>query len=126
MGGTHVAAAMVDPVAGTVVGRQRERLDSSGSLAGILAGMTEMAGRMSVPRPVTWGVAIPGPFHYDTGVGDFAGADKFGALEGSTSGPSSPRGCRASRAADSSTTPPRSGWGRRATAPRTTRSGCSS
>jgi len=82
VGGTHVAAALVDPVAGTVSGRRRERLDSSGTLDEIMAGLTDMAGRMPVARPVPWGVAIPGPFHYDTGVGDFAGADKFHALEG--------------------------------------------
>lgn len=81
IGGTHVAAAVVDPEAGVVGQRLREPLDSSGTLDEVLGTVASVAARLPVGQPTGWAVAMPGPFDYERGIGDFSGADKFHALE---------------------------------------------
>lgn len=81
VGGTHVAAALVDPVGGVVGERLREPLDSAGSREAVVGRLAEVARRLPLPEPARWAVAMPGPFDYERGIGDFRGADKFHALE---------------------------------------------
>lgn len=81
IGGTHVAAALADTAAGVVGERIREPLDSAGPLEAMLEALAAVARRVPVGAPTEWAVAIPGPFDYVRGVGDFRGNDKFHALE---------------------------------------------
>ncbi|WP_426626139.1 ROK family protein [Leifsonia sp. McL0607] len=85
VGGTHVTAALVsrgDGERARVIERHRAHLDSAGDAASILAGIAAAGARLGVAGPVTWGVAIPGPFDYATGVGRFDGVAKFESLDG--------------------------------------------
>lgn len=84
VGGTHVTAALVDLDQRQVVGQvHRVDLDSQGTQEQILGVMLE-AGRMLPVDQVEpcWAVAMPGPFDYERGIGDFQGVDKFQALKG--------------------------------------------
>ncbi len=84
IGGTHVTAALVDVNAGVVMGAtlQRAALNASAS-AGELLGAIILCGRgLVVPARQRWGVAIPGPFDYERGIGLFADVGKFEALNG--------------------------------------------
>jgi len=84
IGGTHVASAMVDVARPVVVSgtRTRRPLDADGSAASILASVVACAGALTAAPGSVWGVAIPGPFDYATGIGRFEGVAKFGALNG--------------------------------------------
>ncbi|HSY16066.1 MAG TPA: ROK family protein [Jatrophihabitantaceae bacterium] len=83
VGGTHVAAAMVDVTAWRVVGRPvRLELDSAGSAAQILRTITRAADSLGVEAGAVWGIAMPDPFDYRAGVARFRGVDKFDALDG--------------------------------------------
>lgn len=84
IGGTHVTAAWVrtgrwgvEPGSST-----RLRLDAGGSTDEVLATIVETATAIGPAGGARWGVAIPGPFDYDRGVGDFRGVGKFAALHG--------------------------------------------
>jgi glucokinase len=83
IGGTHVTAARVstgpDPA---VLARFRADLDADGPAAAIVAELTEAAARLGVWEPCEWGVAIPGPFDYEAGVGRFESVAKFAHLNG--------------------------------------------
>jgi glucokinase len=84
IGGTHVSAALVDtslwtPVPGS---SRREPLNSAGTSAEILEGISRCATALGARRDSTWGVAIPGPFDYANGIGTFEGVRKFDALRG--------------------------------------------
>lgn len=83
LGGTHVLAGLVDVAAGAVLGPsvRRVALDADAPAEEILRAVSEAAGH-AYPRPSRWGVAIPGPFDYDAGVGSFAGTAKFSSLAG--------------------------------------------
>ena len=88
IGGTHVTAALVDPAAARAVARVREPLDAQGGREDILGAITgcahalvRQAGTHQVAGAV-WGVAVPGPFDYATGLARFAGVGKFDALYG--------------------------------------------
>lgn len=84
IGGSHVTAALVDLPAGDVVtgSVRRNSLCSSGSAADILDAIAACAGAVPAPRGEVWGVAVPGPFDYQRGVGLFAGVGKFDSLRG--------------------------------------------
>lgn len=89
VGGTHVTAALVDPGAGSVLpgSLRRRALDAQGGAVEIVHDMAAAAAAASAaltpPRTaLTWGVAMPGPFDYERGVGDFEGVGKFQALRG--------------------------------------------
>ncbi|WP_342373232.1 ROK family protein [Propioniciclava soli] len=82
VGGTHVTSALVDPERSRVVRSQRSDLDSSADRATLLTGLVAAArglGGDADGLPLT--VAIPGPFDYARGVGNFEGVEKFGALK---------------------------------------------
>ncbi|RII18368.1 hypothetical protein DSC45_10655 [Streptomyces sp. YIM 130001] len=83
MGGTHVTAALVDLAAGAVIGEPaRESLSPHGAADEVLGRLALAASRIGAPRDACWGVAVPGPFAYETGVALFAGVGKFDALYG--------------------------------------------
>ncbi|MBO0870183.1 MAG: ROK family protein [Micromonosporaceae bacterium] len=84
IGGTHVTAALVArDGAGQRVDRMRRRpLSASGSAEQILASLVRAAGELGAPERATWGVAIPGPFDYQRGIGEYHDVGKFDALAG--------------------------------------------
>lgn len=82
IGGTHVTAALIDPLDGQVTSRTREPLDADGDAETILGVVLGCADGLLVPPGVRWGVAVPGPFDYAKGVALFQGVGKFDALYG--------------------------------------------
>ncbi|TDV57646.1 ROK family protein [Actinophytocola oryzae] len=80
IGGSHVTAALVDPVTGEVGPRVRRSLDGDAQAPVLLAAIASAG--LSVCPGGGWGVAVPGPFDYEAGVGRFAGVGKFAALNG--------------------------------------------
>lgn len=84
IGGTHVTAALVDPVAWTVVAGSvtRRHLDAGAPADALLADLVAAAASLAAPEDVTWGVAVPDPFDYDRGIALFEGVGKFDSLNG--------------------------------------------
>ncbi|HEU5130288.1 MAG TPA: ROK family protein [Glycomyces sp.] len=82
IGGTHVTAALVDPADWTVIEQARFALDASASAEALLDAFAAAARAVGPGTTSRWGIAIPGPFDYAHGVGDFTGVAKFGALKG--------------------------------------------
>ena len=91
IGGSHVTAALADLCSGRLVpgSTVRSPVDPAGSRDAILARWIGAARRLpsrsasdAAPAARTWGVAMPGPFDYDRGVGRFTGVGKFTALAG--------------------------------------------
>ncbi|MFF5040315.1 ROK family protein [Streptomyces nigra] len=84
IGGTHVTAALVEPstsvpLPSTVV---RRSLSSDAAADDILDAIALAAAALPAGHSLSWGVAMPGPFDYATGVGDFTGIGKFESLSG--------------------------------------------
>ncbi|MFE7578134.1 ROK family protein, partial [Streptomyces sp. NPDC057521] len=84
IGGTHVTAAVIDtasarPAPLTVV---REPVPADAPAGELLDAIAAAGARAEAPAGAHWGVAIPGPFDYETGVGRFRGIGKFEALHG--------------------------------------------
>ncbi|MEW1773635.1 ROK family protein [Streptomyces sp. NPDC086777] len=84
IGGTHVTAALVDPATGRPVPSSvlRRPLGSGAAADSILDTIALAALELPAEHRPCWGVAIPGPFDYDTGVGRFTGIGKFESLSG--------------------------------------------
>jgi glucokinase len=84
IGGTHVTAALVDVRTWTVVDGStcRRDIDSGGDADAIAARIAEAATCTGAPDGTPWGIAIPGPFDYRRGIGDFRGVGKFDAFRG--------------------------------------------
>ncbi|MGW7545281.1 ROK family protein [Streptomyces sp. NPDC054770] len=83
VGGTHVTAALVDPSAGKTVGEVvRRPLPAQGTAEEILDGIAATAAEVDTPAGAPWGVAVPGPFDYASGVALFEDVGKFDALYG--------------------------------------------
>ncbi|MEU6030255.1 ROK family protein [Streptomyces tauricus] len=84
VGGTHVTAALVDPATGLPVPSSviRRPLGSHEAADGILDDIALTALQLPVGHGPSWGVAMPGPFDYDTGIGRFTGIGKFESLSG--------------------------------------------
>jgi glucokinase len=83
VGGTHVTAAAVDTLAWTVTdGPFRLALDSHGGRAEIVATFLQAAGKLGTPGAHRWGIAMPDPFDYRSGVALFHDVGKFEALAG--------------------------------------------
>jgi glucokinase len=89
IGGTHVTGALVDPTTMQVLGGSvvRGGFVDVDSADGILSTITATAN--SIPAVGNgdrdrrnWGVAIPAPFDYSTGVAWFEGVGKFDSLRG--------------------------------------------
>ncbi|MFD3519939.1 ROK family protein [Streptomyces sp. NPDC058653] len=84
IGGTHVTAALVDPATGRTLPSSvvRRPLGSDVAADGILDAIARAALELPAGHRGNWGVAIPGPFDYATGMGRFTGVGKFEALSG--------------------------------------------
>jgi glucokinase len=94
VGGSHVTAALAHVSAAGValVDQASGAVDSGATRAGLLAQLTAPAialRRREVARrghsgdvPAGWMVAIPGPFDFALGRGDFAGVAKFASIAG--------------------------------------------
>lgn len=84
IGGTHVAAALVDPKSGRVSPGSKRVLPlrSSGAADEILKTITACASSVGAIGGADWGVAIPGPFDYARGIGLFSGVGKLESLYG--------------------------------------------
>ena len=82
VGGTHVAAALVSPSTWTVASAVRQPVDADALAEEIIDAFTSAARSVGAPAGIGWGVAMPDPFDYERGIGDFAGVAKFGALDG--------------------------------------------
>jgi glucokinase len=85
IGGSHVTAAAVDLDAAQVVEatRRRRPLRPDTDAASFLAAVAETAAGLAAAFPgAVWGVAVPGPFDYATGVARYHGVGKFEALDG--------------------------------------------
>lgn len=75
---------MVDLAARGVVSGTRVRLhlDADGTAESILATILECATLVPASPDATWGIAIPGPFDFEAGIGRYEGVAKFSALHG--------------------------------------------
>lgn len=82
IGGTHVTAALVDPLDGRVTSRTRTPLDADGDAGTILGTVRRCADGLPVLPGARWGVAVPGPFDYARGIALFQRVGKFDALYG--------------------------------------------
>jgi glucokinase len=84
VGGTHVAVGRVDLDERTVIAgsKHRQALDAGGTADAILDTILACAARLHGDPGATWGVAVPGPFDYATGIARYQGVAKFGALRG--------------------------------------------
>lgn len=84
IGGTHVTAALADLEAGTIRAGsvRREQLSPSGAAAEILSAVVRCGQGIPAMAGQRWGVAIPGPFDYENGIGLFTNVGKFESLRG--------------------------------------------
>jgi glucokinase len=84
IGGTHVAGALIDLAGPRVVAGSGTRLpiDADGSADTIIEAIAGAARELTAQPGATWGIAIPGPFDYAAGIGQFEGVAKFGSLKG--------------------------------------------
>ncbi|MFE6157691.1 ROK family protein [Streptomyces sp. NPDC056486] len=82
IGGTHVTAALVDPLRTRVSRRVRRPLDAWGNAEHILGTVVRCAGELQVPAGQVWGAAVPGPFDHEKGIARFKGVGKFEDLYG--------------------------------------------
>jgi glucokinase len=82
VGGTHVTAALVDLTASRVQELHRHDLDARLPASELLDALAAAADALPPATTRTWGVALPGPFDYVSGIGDFTGVEKFGSLAG--------------------------------------------
>jgi glucokinase len=84
IGGTHVTAALVDPATSHPVPSTVTRvpLNSHAAADGILDTIARAAVALPAGHSRCWGVAMPGPFDYATGIGRFTGVGKFESLSG--------------------------------------------
>lgn len=82
IGGTHVSSALVDPDGWRVETVQRLHVDGDSDTTSLLDRFVQAGRLLGAPRGVTWGVAMPDPFDYERGVGQFEGVGKFTSLRG--------------------------------------------
>ncbi|MCW3844664.1 ROK family protein [Micromonospora yasonensis] len=84
IGGTHVAAAVVDTATWTVrpEGVRRRPLRADGTADEILSGIVACGREFDLPAEVWCGIAVPGPFDVARGVGLFQSVGKFDSLYG--------------------------------------------
>lgn len=81
VGGTHVTTAWASE-SGDVEVVDRIDLDNSATAAELITVLVDAGRGLLAPPGAVWGAAVPGPFDYDGGIGDYTGVDKFGALHG--------------------------------------------
>jgi glucokinase len=82
VGGTHVSAALVDPEGWRVGEVTRDDLDADAPGSALLERFCRAAGALRARSGSVWGVAMPDPFDYERGIGQFEGVGKFTGLRG--------------------------------------------
>jgi glucokinase len=84
IGGTHVTAALVDPTASRPAPSPviRRPLRAHADADAVLDAIARAALALPAGHSPRWGVAMPGPFDYATGIGRFADVGKFESLNG--------------------------------------------
>lgn len=80
IGGTHVSAAVVD--AGNAVHDARRTPLDAGAPAAVILDVIAACAAPLAPRAGRIALAVPGPFDYRHGIGDFHGVAKFAQLRG--------------------------------------------
>ncbi|GAB3398834.1 ROK family protein [Schumannella luteola] len=83
IGGSHSTAALIGggPAAPDILARAEGHVDAAAGPDDLLRAMVAPAVALDVPD-LPWMIALPGPFDYPRGVGDFAGVGKFDAIAG--------------------------------------------
>ncbi|MGI8678517.1 MAG: ROK family protein [Jatrophihabitans sp.] len=81
IGGTHVSSALVDASTWQVERTFRAALDADGPAEDLLDAFVTAAVELG-SCSARWGVAMPDPFDYVSGIALFEGVGKFGALRG--------------------------------------------
>ena len=61
---------------------RRAALDRNADAATLLKTIANVASCIDADAGAAWGVAVPGPFDYEAGIGRYHGVGKFGALSG--------------------------------------------
>ncbi|MFJ6438615.1 ROK family protein [Streptomyces sp. NPDC091416] len=101
IGGTHVTAAVVDTASAqhAPLAAVRRPIPADAPAGRLLDAIAAVGDQVGAPAGAHWGVAIPGPFDYETGIGRFRGIGKFESLYGVDVGaellvrlPGAPRG----------------------------------
>ena len=82
VGGTHVTAALVDPDGWQVTQSSRRSIDADASAAALIESFWRAGNALRAPAGVVWGIAMPDPFDYERGIGQFEGVGKFTSLRG--------------------------------------------
>jgi glucokinase len=82
VGGTHVTAALVDPTGWQVLQSTRYHLDADASGDALLDRFWRAGNSMRALTGSMWGIAMPDPFDYERGIGEFEGVGKFTGLRG--------------------------------------------
>ncbi|MEU2249377.1 ROK family protein [Streptomyces sp. NPDC019224] len=84
IGGTHVTAAVIDTTSAgpAPLDAVRQPVPADAPADDLLDAIAAVGARVDVPEGAHWGVAIPGPFDYETGIGRFRGIGKFESLHG--------------------------------------------
>ncbi|MBK7635581.1 MAG: ROK family protein [Saprospiraceae bacterium] len=88
IGGSHITCRLIDPEHKTIVGDiiVRRHVDSQASKDEILSAwceaIVELKGDMKWDNIKGIGFAMPGPFDYPNGIGQFEGVPKFHSLNG--------------------------------------------
>lgn len=82
IGGTHVTGALVDPDGWRVTQATRHHVDADAPAEAIIDRFVRAGAALGAAPGRTWGVAMPDPFDYRTGVALFEGVGKFAALRG--------------------------------------------
>lgn len=82
VGGTHVSSAWVDRSTWQVQQTLRIELDANADADALFDRFRKAGSALGAPAGVRWGVAMPDPFDYERGIGQFEGVGKFTALRG--------------------------------------------
>ena len=83
LGGSHVSTARVDLEGGRLLpgSHRRMPLDSEASATEVIRQIAACARHSAGSGPEPWGVALPGAFDFEAGIGSYAGAGKFESLD---------------------------------------------
>ncbi|MGA4506871.1 ROK family protein [Propionibacteriaceae bacterium G1746] len=81
VGGTHVTAAWAGDDGHVEVVDTRP-LDNAAPADDIVAVLVASGRTLDAPAGTVWGAAVPGPFDYEGGIGDYTGVEKFWSLRG--------------------------------------------
>jgi glucokinase len=82
VGGTHVTAALVDPADWSVRQSTRYSLNADEPAGTLIDRFWRAGNALRAPAGSVWGVAMPDPFDYQRGIGQFEGVGKFAGLRG--------------------------------------------